>query len=190
MTLRRTSTWVVLGLALGALGFGPVGASAPVVPDVLSKAAAANDSALGGTVVSVRHISVSVAAGPAHYSEQNDALVVMEDGAFTRVRYLRVVQNGKGLSPDQLVQRDEENNHELERGSAFFKQPFDRRYLQDYTYGGQITVRAPNNESEITFRSLIRDDQHGDGTMRIDNASGRVIQVIYTPTVLPPRPSS
>jgi hypothetical protein len=190
MTLSRTSTWVTLCLTLSTLALRPAGASAPAVADVLSRAAAANDSALAGTVVSVRHLSVSVAAGPAHYAEQNDALVVMEDGAFARVRYLRVVQNGKGLSPDQLAQRDDENNRDLARGSSFFKQPFDRRYLQDYSYGGQVAGPAPNNESEITFRSLIHDDQHGDGTMRIDAASGRVIELTYTPNVLPNRASS
>lgn len=155
------------------------------VPAIVRKAAAVNDAALEGTVVHERHIAIHVNAGPAHYDEENEALLVLEDGAFTRLRYLRVVQNGRTFSNDDLARRDDDINRDFARGTGFFRQPYDRRYLGDYTYGEQLACRCTANESQITFRSLVRDDQHGDGTMRIDNASGRVVEVIYTPNVLP-----
>lgn len=178
MTLRA--------VALAALALIPLTASAQgTVPSVVRKAAAQNESSLGGTVVNERHIAIHVNAGPAHYDEQNDALVVMKDGAFERLRYTRVVRNGRTFESGDLAQRNDEINSDFARGTGFFKQPYDRRYFDDYVYGDQLACRCTANESQITFRSVVRDDQHGDGTMRIDNATGRVVEVVYTPNVLP-----
>ena len=189
MTLSRTSTWIASCLALAVCCPLPA-TSQGAIPAIVTKAAAQNDASMAGTVVNERHISIAVAAGPIHYSEDNDALVVVKDGAFAHLRYVRVVENGKTFSTQQLSTRDDETNRDLERGAGFFKQPYDHRYLQDYVYGAQLACKCTSDESEITFRSVIRDDQHGDGTMRIDNSTGRIVELTYAPNVLPNRASS
>lgn len=61
---------------------------------------------------------------------------------------------------------------------------FDSRYLSDYSYR-VAACRCAANERAIAFRSTVRDDQHGDGLMYIDRATGRVLDLTYTPNVLP-----
>lgn len=185
MTLSRTSSLPAIG-ALAALALMPLAApSQGAVPAVVAKAASVNEVSLAGTVVHHREITIDVSAGPAHYAEKNEALVVLKDGAFTHLRYLNVVRNGKSLSPDELASRNDEINASFEHGSGFFHQPYDRRYFQEYVYGAQVACRCTADESQIPFHSTVRDEEHGDGTMRIDNASGRVIEVIYTPNQFP-----
>ncbi len=161
------------------------GAPGSPMPSIVERAAAWNRADLGGVIVHQRHITVAVSAGPAHYSEQNDAAVMMQDGQYTVVRYLRVVKEGKTLGQADLAQRDSDNARDLQRGAAFFKQPYDARYLRDYSYTVPGECQCASGEMLVAFQSLTRDDQHGDGTMRIDSTTGRVLSVTYIPNVLP-----
>lgn len=185
------------GRALSAictiLACAAVAAPAPAalsVPSLVARAAAYNASALSGVVVQERHIDLHVSAGPAHFSEQNDAVVMLEDGAYKELRYLRIATNGKTLDAKQMMQRQVQDNGELSRGLAFFKQPYDARYLHDYTYAPAPCPDCVSGARAIRFHSIVRDDQHGDGTMRIEERSGKVLGVVYTPDVLPQHASS
>ncbi len=55
----------------------PLGAD---IPDAVKRAASLNASSLNGVLVEERHIDLNVSAGPAHYSAQSVALVLLEDG--------------------------------------------------------------------------------------------------------------
>jgi hypothetical protein len=155
------------------------------VPDAVERAAAFNNVSLSGVLVQERHVDFSASAGPVHASEQNDAVVMLQDGQYKHVRYLRIVSNGKTLSADKVAERESQNNTDLDRGKSFFKQPFDSRYLRDYTYEETDCAPCATRERAVAFRSETRDDQHGDGTMIIDASSGRVMTVTYTPNVMP-----
>ena len=179
-----------VGIAIAAGAISASAAPAAPVPGVVMRAAEANARALQGTLVHERHITISVSAGPMHYSEQNDARLLMANGLYEQLRYTRVVENGKTLGPAAIEKRDEQINSELARGSGNFKQPFDARFLQDYSYQtGAKCVCLPNAVA-VRFHSLVRDDSHGDGVMQIDRTSGRVLDVTYTPDVLPAHASS
>lgn len=159
------------------------------IPYAVKRAASLNASSLNGVLVEERHIDLNVSAGPVHFSEQNDAVVLLEDGQYRRVRYVRIVQNGKVLSSDQVVQREAQNNDELDRGKSYLKQPYDQRYFHDYAYA-EKPCACNAQEVEIAFHSEIRDAQHGDGTMIIDPSTGRVMSLTYAPNIPPPHASS
>ena len=154
------------------------------VPRVVLLAARTNRAMMRGVVVNERHITVAIAAGPVHYGERNDALVMMQAGAFTRLQYLTIVKNGRPLSARDIAAQERIDNAKLVRGHGFFKQPFDRTYLRDYSYhAAPCTCSA--NQRAIAFVSRVRDSQHGDGSMLIDSSTGRVLNITYTPNVLP-----
>ena len=183
--------YLVLGFVLVTLAQSGSIAGASASPlSVVARAAAVNTLLMQGVTVNERHINVEVSAGPVHYSERNDAVVMLVEGAFSRLRYLRIVENGHEVSQEKMAEREAQNNRDLERGLGFFKQPFDQRYLSDYAYVSDANCACAAGEIAVSFRSLVRDDQHGDGVMRIDTANGRVHDVTYTPDVLPAHANS
>ncbi len=169
----------------------PARASAPTnsIPTVVQQAAQTAALENSGVTVHERHITLAAEAGPARFTESNDAIMLMIDGQYTHIHYLRIEEKGHTLGPNDVAKRETANNQDLERGAGVFKQPFDRRYIADYQY---TTVPCVCNAGEIDvhFTSLMRDDQHGAGTMRIDQATGHVMQLTYTPNVLPDRANS
>ncbi len=186
--MRKAAFCALAALLASTTAVSPTRAGSGI-PDAVESAAAFNTAELSGVIVEERHIDLNASAGPAHYSEQNDAIMLLEDGQYKRVRYLHIVQNGRTLDSDELSQRETQNNNDLDAGKAFFKQPFDARYLHDYEYSETPCACAPHVR-QITFRSDIRDDQHGDGTMLIDSSSRRVLSLTYAPNALPAHASS
>ncbi|HET9095014.1 MAG TPA: hypothetical protein VFN37_00005, partial [Candidatus Baltobacteraceae bacterium] len=156
------------------LAGGALTRAGSTIPDIVQRAAAFNSASMTGVIVAERHVTFTASAGPAHFSQQNDAIVMLEDGEYKRVRYLRIIENGRPYPPDRLAQKEAESNGDLEHGKSFFKQPFDARYLHDYTFA-EIPCACSRSERRVGFTSLVRDDQHGDGTMIIDGSTGRVL---------------
>ena len=165
--------------------FGTHVSAAPGIPAVVALAAQNDALSTAGVIVHERHMSVSAVAGPAHFSESNDALLLLSDGAFRHIHFVHMMENGKALAPDQISKRESENNGEFERGTGFFKQPYDRRYLTDYAYTVLPSCDCPSGQVAVRFTSALHDDQHGAGEMHIDAASGRVIDLTYAPFVFP-----
>lgn len=178
----------ILALTGTAMVTAPTRAGSPI-PEIVERAAAFNAEATSGVIVEERHIELNASAGPMHFSQANDAMVLLQNGDYKRLRYLRIVENGKPLAPDRVAQEEEQNNAELLRGKSFFKQPFDEHYLRDYTFAPAACECAPHRRA-IAFTSVVRDDQHGDGTMILDETSGKPITVSYTPDVLPEHAST
>jgi hypothetical protein len=171
--------------------FGAASASASAqsgIPPIVSQASQVAAMASAGVIVNERHMSVTAVAGPMHFSNTNDALLLLSDGAYRHIHFLHMAENGKVLGSDQVLKKENQNNREFEAGSGFFKQPFDRRYLGDYAY--TTTASSDAAQVEVSFNSALHDQQHGAGQMTIDAASGRVTSVEYTPYVFPDRYAS
>jgi hypothetical protein len=177
--------YAVALIAATLLFCSPATASAPAVP---APVLAAAQTALGdnaGAIVHERHISVSAVAGPARFTQQNDAVLLMVDGAYRHIHFSKIVENGHTLSAEEVAKRENENNAQFERGDGFFKQPYDKRYLADYAYDVVPQCTCPSGQTEVHFSTTMHDAQHGEGTMRIDQTTGHVIEVRYTPFVFP-----
>ena len=129
-----------------------------------------------------RHITLLAEAGPAHFTQSNDAIMLMADGEYTHIHYLDIEERGHALEANDVAKRETENNRDLERGAGFFKQPYDQRYTADYQYS---TAPCACNAFaiDVHFTSPMRDDQHGAGVMRIDVATGHVMELSYTPNI-------
>lgn len=164
----------------------PARASAPAssIPAVVQQAAQTAALENSGVTVHERHITVSAEAGLAHFSQSNEAIMLMTDGAYTHIHYLDIEEKGHALGANDVAKRETANNRDLERGAGFFKQPFDQRYTADYQYT-TAPCACDAGVIDVHFASLIHDDQHGAGTMRIDEATGHVMELTYTQYVLP-----
>jgi hypothetical protein len=140
-----------------------------------------------GVIVHERHVTLTAAAGPAHFSQSNDAIMLMTDATYSHIHYLRIEENGHVLSASETAKREAANNRDLEEGKVVFKQPFDQRYLADYQYTIVPCSACASGEVQVHFTSPIADTQHGVGDMHIDSATGHVLDLEYTPNVLPDR---
>jgi hypothetical protein len=183
-----------LALCLLTMSVVPLQAAAnavllPSVPAIVAQAAQTAALENAGVTVHERHITIVAQAGPAHFSQENDAIMLMTDGEYAHIHFLRIEENGHTLSAADVAKREAQNNAALERGEGVFKQPFDRRYLGDYQYT-TAPCGCEANDIDVHFSSLLRDDQHGAGTMRIDPATGHVLELTYTPNVLPDHANS
>jgi hypothetical protein len=167
-----------------ALGVYASARAASVVPPIVARAAQTAALESFGVIVLERHITLSAAAGPAHFSQSNDAIMLMNDATYEHIHYLRIEENGHVLSASETAKREAANNHDLEAGKDVFKQPFDRRYLTDYQYT-IVPCACASGEIAVHFTSPIADALHGTGDMHIDEVSGHVLDLVYTPNVLP-----
>ncbi len=158
-------------------------AASGVAPIVMR---AAQTAALesSGVIVHERHVTVSAAAGPAHFSQSNDAIMLMNDAAYSHIHYLRIEENGHVLTANEMAKRETANNADLAEGKDVFKQPFDWRYLADYQYT-VVPCFCASGEVAVHFTSPIADAQHGAGDMHIDEVTGHVLDLVYTPNSLP-----
>lgn len=183
---RSLVSWCCSLLCVAAVLPVPISADVAEAPLPSALVAASRTQAVSmhGVIINERHMHVVIAAGPLRYSERNDAFVMQENGAFMRLQYVEIIKDGHRLSAAQIAQRQDQDNALLERGEGFFKQPFDPLYLHDYTFD-VVPCTCKPGERAIAFRSDVRDDQHGDGLMHISVATGHVLDLNYTPNVLP-----
>ena len=73
-----------------------------------------------------------------------------------------------------------------------YKLPIEAATIAQYRFaaGTRACTSCGGAAIAIDFTSLVRDDEHGDGTMWIDAASHRVLAMQFHPSVLPPRADS
>src|ERR1700677_624911 len=154
------------------------------VPPIVAHAAETAALESVGVIVHERHVTLTAAAGPAHFSQSNDAIMLMNDATYSHIHYVRIEENGHVLSASEMAKREATNNRDLEAGKDVFKQPFDRRYLADYQYT-IVPCLCASGEIAVHFTSPLADTQHGAGDMHIDQISGHVLDLEYTPNVLP-----
>jgi hypothetical protein len=189
--------WCRLGGALGCLLLVAAGAqraqaTTSSVPSIVLRASSTFDTTLRGVVGMQRHFSTELQAGPLTHREESDSGLLMQDGRFVRIAYFRIVRDGHPYSPSQIQQRDDEANRDWAAGKVFFKEPYDPRYIGDYSFASPQAgcSECPPGTKAVTFASTIHDSQHGSGTMYVDTNDNLVIRLNYTPYTLPPHASS
>jgi hypothetical protein len=102
------------------------------------------------------------------------------------------VRDGHEFSASQIRQRNDQTNKDWAEGKVFFKEPYDPKYMGDYTFEPPQTIcpACAAGSQAVRFASTIRDAQHGNGVMYIDPQSGRVLKLSYIPNALPPHATS
>lgn len=108
--------------------------------------------------------------GPAHNVEWSArAMVLREDGSIVKVRAF-----ADGSNKPTYVEDD-------------YHLPVEMKYLDEYRFsaGSSACDRCAPGAIAIDFTSVIRDDDHADGTMWIDPATHRALALHFHPSVLP-----
>jgi hypothetical protein len=179
---------LVLSLMSGASQAAPAPSA---VPAIVEHAMAAYAAEMRGAIGMMRHFSTSIQAGPIRHGETSESGVLLEDGAFSKIKYYQVTQDGKAFDATKLAQRDSQTNTDWAAGKIFFKEPYDPRFIGDYTFALSTgCVDCPAGTVAVAFTSAVRDAQHGSGTMLIDSANARVETLTYSPNAFPPHATS
>jgi hypothetical protein len=181
---------VCILLAPAATG-GQGDAAVTAVPSLVEKAALAYAAELHGAIGMQRHFSTTIKAGPVTHTETSDSGILFDNGTFVKIKYYRIADDGKAFSAAQILARESETNTDWSAGKIFFKEPYDERYMQDYSFSAaQACSGCPSGLMAVNFTSTIQDAQHGKGIMWIDSASAHVTELIYTPNALPSHATS
>lgn len=115
---------------------------------------------------------------------QTEARVALKDGLPAGMVLVRMLVDGKPSSKEEREKQEAKSNESAQ--STFFKAPYDARFMGDYSFRFEGDAKEG---TAVRFTSRRSDDQHGDGLMWIDE-SGRVLEVRYTPSKLPPNTTS
>jgi hypothetical protein len=153
--------------------------------ELVARAGALVAKSMEGVTANDRSIDLEIVAGPERQSERNEATVISRDGEPSAIVYERVVKDRTELSSSDLRARERKENAAFESGKTGFRQPYDRRFSADYRFSPSSCPTCLTGNVQIAFRSKLRDDAHGDGSMLVEIASGRVQRVSYEPNVLP-----
>jgi hypothetical protein len=161
------------------------------IPSLVQKAALAYAAGLRGAIGMQRHFSTTIKAGPVTHSESSDSGILFNNGAFVKIKYYRIADDAKAFSAAQIRARESQTNKDWTAGKIFFKEPYDERYMGDYSFSQpQACSGCPSGLLAVNFRSELQDVQHGNGIMWIDSGRARVTELIYTPNALPPHATS
>jgi len=156
------------------------------IPDIVQRAATVYQAEVRGVVGMERHFTTVIHAGPVHHTEHSDSGFLMRDGVFTRIKYYQIADDGQPFTAQQTAIRESQTNREWSEGKIFFKEPYDERFLGDYQYDVAATCsECSEGAVAVNFKSDIKDNQHGSGTMWIDGAA-HVTKVEFSPNQLPP----
>jgi hypothetical protein len=180
-----------LPLALVAASGAQSYADVTGVPSLVQNVALAYAAGLHGPIGMDRHFSTTIKAGPVTHTETSDSGILFNNGAFVKVKYYQITDDAKAFSPEQLAERESQTNKDWLAGKIFFKEPYDPRYMGDYSFSEpQACSGCPSGQLAINFKSTLQDSQHGNGIMWIDPARTRVTQLTYTPNALPSHATS
>lgn len=161
------------------------------VPQILQSTIASYQNSLRGVIGMQRHFTTIINAGIAKHSEQSSSGLLLNSDDFAGAHYYRIVDDGKAFTAAQVKDRDTQTNQGWSAGKIFFKEPYDRRFVADYTFTTvSPCTTCPTGTVAITFSSGKHDDQHGSGTMWIDSARHRVVKLTYVPYALPQHATS
>jgi len=160
------------------------------VPAIVQRAADTYAANVRGIIGMQRHFTTSLRGGPIRHTEESDSGFLMDDGAFVKIKYYRIVQDGRTFAAGQIARRDAQTNRDWSDGKIFFKEPYDPRFMRDYGFQLQACSDCPAGVVAVAFTSAVRDAQHGSGTMWIESDSALVDRLTYVPYVFPPHATS
>ena len=161
------------------------------VPQLVERASAQYATEVRGIIGMSRHFSTKIAGGPVSHSEDSESGFLMDDGAFLKIAYHSIEDDGKAFDAKKLSGRNDQTNRDWAAGKVFFKEPYDPRFVADYRFHAPgLCANCPAGTEAVEFTSAIKDAQHGNGTMWIETASARVAKLSYSPNALPPHATS
>jgi len=191
--MRKVITGAVCAVLVGAMMRGaPADQLSPThpIPDIVQRAATVYEAEVSGVVGMQRHFTTVIHAGPIHHTEHSDSGFLMRDGTYTKIKYYQIADDGQPFTAEQTAIRESQTNRDWSEGKIFFKEPYDARFLGDYQFDVAATcAECAEGIAAVNFTSDIRDNQHGSGTMWIDEA-GHVTKVVFTPNQMPPHANS
>src|SRR6202051_69598 len=106
----------------------------PGVPTLVQRPTTAYSADVRGTLGMQRHFSTTIKAGPIRHTETSESGVLFNDGTFVKIKYYQVADDGKAFSAKQLQAREAQTNSDWTTGKIFFKEPYDRRFMGDYSF--------------------------------------------------------
>jgi hypothetical protein len=111
--------------------------------------------------------------------------MVHVDAVPQQLRILRMTHDGKPAKDSEVREQERKINDGYRQGKGYFKLPFDPRHMATYTFsdGGSCDDCAPGTRV-VRFKSALKDDQHGSGTMRLD-ARAHVVAFDFKPNKMP-----
>jgi len=176
---------------VGARTPAPTAAAPETAASIVERAASAYAADVHGILGMERHFSTVISAGAIQHSEVSDSGLLLNDGAFVKIKYYRIVRDGKTFSKPAIAARDAQTNRDWTAGKVFFKEPYDRRYIHDYRFELRTPCSdCPAGTVAVSFASAAHDTQHGEGKMWISTSTWQVQRLSYVPYVLPPHATS
>ncbi|MBV8150940.1 MAG: hypothetical protein JOY59_05235, partial [Candidatus Eremiobacteraeota bacterium] len=85
-------------------------AQAPGIPALLQRAIAVYQAEVHGIIGMQRHFSTVIDAGIAKHGEESESGFLMNDGAFVKIKYYKVEDDGKAFSAEKIAERENETN--------------------------------------------------------------------------------
>jgi hypothetical protein len=186
----RCAVAVFLVLALSGARAGQAATSAPGTPALVARAVAAYTANVRGIIGMQRHFSTVINGGPVHHTETSDSGLLLDNGAYAGIRYYKIADDGSGFTTAKIAQRNSQTNSDWAAGKVFFKEPYDSRYVSDYSFRQPATEAFCGTAAAVAFSSTVKDTQHGSGWMCIDQSTARITKLTYTPNAFPPHASS
>lgn len=180
---------ILLG-TVGLLSAAPTPSSHVTPATLVERAAKAFSASTRGIIGMQRHFSTVISGGPLHHTEDSDSGLLLNDGAFVKIKYYRIARDGKPFSSGEISKRESQTNQDWAAGKVFFKEPYDRRFLSDYHFSDASCTDCPSGSVALKFTSSIHDAQHGSGMMWIETSTARVLKLSYVPYALPPHATS
>jgi hypothetical protein len=143
------------------------------------KAAELYAAATRGVVAFDVTTRTQIRGGPYRRDDVESVAYVVVDGKVSRKRVLRLVQGSHTANADELRRESAKPDGPLSRFGM--RLPYLAEAVDAYAFD------APREESGTTtlgFRTTVRDESHGDGTMSLD-AQHRPVRVVFHPAKLP-----
>lgn len=163
----------------------------PAAPAIVQRASKAYAAELHGYIGMQRHFTTDIKGGLVFHVEQSDSGILLHNGYFVAAQYYRITRDGKASDAKQIADRTKQTNADWLAGKVFFKEPYDPRFLRDYSFIERMPCAAcRSGTARVDFGTSAADAQHGRGTMWIDRATGQVLRLTYIPNALPPHATS
>ncbi len=182
---RFTGSWLCAGMALllwGASWLAAIASPEPEVPVVLRTAVKAlAEQRHGITVLHREYASDLHAPGRNEHTDVVSARV-RQDGRIVAVRLYRKTVNGAAVAADELAK--EQAALDKKPPNDEYRLPFSEESLAEYRFGPPAACTGcESGVVAIPFTSLKRDDDHGDGTVYVDEHARHITRLDLKPSV-------
>ncbi|HVA32618.1 MAG TPA: hypothetical protein VNG31_00630 [Candidatus Baltobacteraceae bacterium] len=165
-----------------------LGGAAPSTsdPTALARAAVQNLVAQRQGVVAFHLHYAYDERGPAHHKSLIvDSIRLRVDGRLAAVRLLRQVTDGNVASRSELARQQAELDRKPP--SEDFHLPLTAAGFTEYRFASipDPCSECPAGSVRVGFTSLVRDDEHGDGSLIVDPSAHRILRIDFQPSALP-----